>query len=180
MAALHRDGREKPRPPDQWSPIGFRFSAYLSVDAQLEVSTRQSVSPLSELTLMSMSGSRRGCRFGGNVNEGLGRLQHGRCAYKQIQCPGHVARKPMSSLCKAQSAFVSAVVTSTKLVHSVPHEHETVGGCRVVTGLQRPEFVMRVAGALCDVEPDAKPDERSIVHAPVRLRVQASALRAAP
>ena len=52
MAALHRDGREKSRPPDQWSPIGFRFSAYLSVDAQLEVSTRQSVSPLSELTLM--------------------------------------------------------------------------------------------------------------------------------
>ncbi len=36
--------------------------------------------------------------MGGNVNEGLGRLQHGRSAYKQIQCPGHVARKPMSSL----------------------------------------------------------------------------------
>ena len=81
---------------------------------------------------------------------------------------------------KAQSAFVSAVVTSTKLVHSVPHEHETVGGCRDVTGLQQPEFIVRVAGALCDVEPDAKSDERSIVHAPVRLRVRASALRAAP
>ena len=54
-------GRPTPRWPretsatDQWSPIGFRFSAYLSVDAQLEVSTRQSVSPLSELTLMPMS-----------------------------------------------------------------------------------------------------------------------------
>ena len=38
---------------------------------------------------------------------------------------------------------------------------------------------MRVAGELRDGEPDTKPDERFIVHAPVRLRVQASALRAA-
>ena len=129
-----------------------------------------------------MSGSRRGCRFGGNLNNGLGRLQHGRCAYKQIQCPR--ARSAQINVVvvdvKAHSAFVSAVVTSTKLVHSVPHEHETVGGCSDVTGLQQPEFVVRVAGELCDVEPDTKPDERSIVHTPVRLRVQASRLRAAP
>ena len=47
---------------------------------------------------MPMSGSRRGCRFSGNVNDGLRRLQHGGAAYKQIECPGHVARKAMSSL----------------------------------------------------------------------------------
>jgi len=61
----------------------------------------------------------------------------------------------------------------------MPHEHETVGSCRDFTGLQQPECVVHVAGALCDVEPDAKPDERSNVHAPVRLRVQVSRLRAA-
>ena len=38
---------------------------------------------------------------------------------------------------------------------------------------------MHVAGALCDVEPDAKPDERSNVHALVLLGVHISTLRAA-
>ena len=125
-----------------------------------------------------MSGSRRVCRFSGNVNEGLGRLQHGRSAYKQIQCPGHVARKANVVVVdvKARSAFVSVFVPSTKLVHSVPHGHETVGGCRDVTGLQQPEFVVRVAGELCDVEPDAKPDERFNVQAHVRLRARVSTL----
>jgi hypothetical protein len=66
-----------------------------------------------------------------------------------------------------------------KLVQSVPHEHETVGGCRDLAGLQQPDYVVHVAGAICDVEPDVKPDERSNVHAPVRLRVHVSTLRAA-
>jgi hypothetical protein len=34
---------------------------------------------------------------------------------------------------------------------------------------------VHVAGAICDVEPDPEPDERSNVHAPVRLRAYAHA-----
>jgi len=74
---------------------------------------------------------------------------------------------------------MECICSVDKLVQAVPHENETVGSCRDLTGLQQPEYVVHLAGALCDVEPDAKPDERSNVHAPVRLRVQASTLRAA-